>query len=127
MTKFNNVYSAKDMTDGYAVDAPSDCRIETQSGTVYWLSAPDADGYRSVVREPLPGTATGTLFVQAPTTHVEKDEENSEASEKFRGKLRSEVVVGMSLALEVLGRETGLLSEVVVKIEPGDVPKEIFQ
>ena len=127
MSKFKNVFSAKDMTDGYPVDAPSACRIETESGTVYWLSAPDADGYRSVVREPPQDTfSTGTLFVQAPPTD-EKHEENSEAGEKFRGRLRSEVVVGMSLALEILGQETGLLSEVVVGIEPGNVPKEIFE
>ena len=75
------------------------------------------------MREPSPGGTSATMIVQKPTAHPK----NHEISEKFRGKLKSDVEVGMSLALEVSGEASRILSEVVVKIEPGNVPEEIFR
>ena len=124
MTRFKGVLSASDRTHtgSYSVDDPSDCRIETEGGTVYWFSGPAEDGYRSVLRDPPRDHVTGTLLVQKPTSS-----EHAELHTKFRGKLRTEVKVGISLALEVLGSDASVLSEVVVSIETGDVPEEIFQ
>ena len=46
MTRFKGVLSASDRTHtgSYSMDDPSDCRIETEGGTVYWLSGPAEDG-----------------------------------------------------------------------------------
>ena len=129
MKKLKGVYSrnetkgSNEFIEPFAIGTASSCRIESESGTVYWLSAPEEDGYRSVVREPPRNAATGTMIVQPPTA----DQEHVEIKDRFRGRLRSDVQVGMSLALDIFGSKTRILSEVVVRIERGNVPDEIFQ
>lgn len=129
MSKFKSVYSlsekngANEATEPFAIETPSSCRIESESGTVYWLSAPDEAGYRAVVREPPQDATTGTMVVQPMTA----EQQDVEIGDRFRGKLRSDIEVGMSLALEVFGSETRILSEVVVAIDRENVPDEIFE
>ena len=126
VSKFKGLYSVKEEKSSvppFAVATASGCRVETECGTVYWLGCPDDEGIRDVMREPSPGGTSATMIVQKPTAHPK----NHEISEKFRGKLKSDVEVGMSLALEVSGEASRILSEVVVKIEPGNVPEEIFR
>lgn len=126
MSRFKSVYSVKEERSSvppFAVAAASGCRVETECGTVYWLGCPDDEGFRDVMREPTSTGTSATMIVQKPTAHPK----NHAISEKFRGKLKSDVEVGMSLALEVAGEASRILSEVVVKIEPGNVPEELFR
>ena len=126
MSKFKGVYSVNDVDDSiepFTMATASGCRIETECGTVYWLGCPDDEEFRDIVREPPLDGTSGTMLMQPPTAHPK----SHEISEKFRGKLRSDVTVGMSLALEVFGEKSRILSEVVVNIEPGNVPEELFR
>ena len=129
MGRFKSVYSVQPVepsTPPFAAAMASGCRIETECGTVYWLGRPDNEGVRDVMREPAPDGTSGTMVMQAPTAHPK----SQEISEKFRAKLRSDVKVGMSLALEIsseASKPSRILSEVVVTIEPGDVPEELFR
>ncbi len=108
-----NVFSERD---------PSSCRVETQGGSVYWLSEPDGDGYRWVVREHLQSSDSNTMVMQK----FSSSKESLDLGDKFRGKLAGDVQAGMPFVLEVSGRETRILSEVVVAIEVGNVPQMIF-
>ncbi len=126
MSKFKGVYSVNEVENSippFVAEAASGCRIETACGTVYWLGCPDDEGFRDIVREPAPDGASSTMVMQKPTAHPK----THKISEKFRGKLRSDVEVGMSLALEISGGASRILSEVVVNIEPGNVPDELFR
>ncbi len=126
MSKFKGVYSVNDVDESiapFAVGTASGCRIETGCGTVYWLGNPDDEGFRDIVREPPQDGTSGSMVMQPPTKHPK----SSEVSERFRGKLRADVEVGMSLAFEVFGEKSRILSEVVVNIEPRDVPEELFR
>ena len=100
---------------------PSSCRVETQGGSVYWLSEADEDGFRWVVREHLQ-TDTNTMVMQK----FSSSKESLDLGDKFRGKLAGDVQAGMPFVLEISGRETRILSEVVVAIEVGNVPQMIF-
>jgi hypothetical protein len=106
----------------FPAEEPSSCRIETQGGTVYWLSEPHDDGYRWVVREHLKSSDTNTMVMQ----RFSHSTESLDLGDKFRGKLGGDVQIGMPLVLEVFNRETRILSEVVVAIEVGNVPQMIF-
>ncbi len=101
---------------------PSSCRIETQGGTVYWLSQADDEGNRWVVREHLQSSETNTMVMQRFSTA----NESLDLGDKFRGRLAGDVQAGMPFVLEVAGRETRILSEVVIAIEVGNVPEMIF-
>ena len=101
---------------------PSSCRVETQGGSVYWLSEADEDGYRWIVREHLQSSDTNTMVMQK----FSSSKESLDLGDKFRGKLAGDVQAGMPFVLEVSGRETRILSEVVVAIEVGNVPEMIF-
>ena len=52
--------------------------------------------------------------------------ESLDLGDKFRGCLAGEVQIGMPFVLEVSGRDTRILSEVVVAIEVGNLPQMIF-
>ena len=98
------------------------CRIETQGGTVYWLSEADDDGYRWIIREHLQSSDTNTMVMQK----FSSSNESLDLGDKFRGCLAGEVQIGMPFVLEVSGRDTRILSEVVVAIEVGNLPQMIF-
>ncbi len=126
MSKFKGVYSVNDAAksiEPFAKATTTGCRIETECGTVYWLGCPDDEGVRDVMREPAPEGASGTMIMQAPNAQSE----SPKIKGRFRGKLRSDVEIGMSLALEISGQASRILSEVVVNIEPGNVPEELFR
>ena len=89
---------------------PSSCRIETQGGSVYWLSEADDDGYRWIVREHLQSSDTNTMVMQK----FSSSKESLDLGDKFRGRLAGDVQAGMPFVLEIFGRETRILSEVVV-------------
>ncbi len=108
-----NVFSESD---------PSSCRIETQGGTIYWLSEMDQEGCRWVVREHLDESDTNTMVMQ----RFSSSKESLDLGDKFRGTLAGDVRVGMPFVLEVAERETRILSEVVVAVEVGNVPEVIF-
>jgi hypothetical protein len=101
---------------------PSSCRIETQGGTLYWLSPVGPDGARWVVREDLRSTQTNTMVMQK----FSQSQEPLELGEKFRAALGGDVVLGLPFVLEVKNRDTRILTEAVVAIEVGNVPEVIF-
>lgn len=101
---------------------PGSCRVETQGGTVYWISTSDEDGMRWIVREHLRSSDTNTMVMQPITS----TKEALDLGDKFQGRLGGDIVIGLPFVLEVSGRETRILSEVVVAIEIGNVPEMIF-
>jgi hypothetical protein len=121
---YKGVYTANHQHE-YAAQAGRSCRIETQSGTVYWLSPPDDEGYRAIIREPARDASTGTLLVQGAVGAGGAD--GAHLTERFRGKLGADAKVGMSLNLQVFGTASRVLSEVVVRIEEGNVPPGLFE
>lgn len=106
----------------FSAEEPSSCRIETQGGTVYWLSEPQDEGFRWVVREHLKSSETNTMVVQRHP----HSKEPFDLGDKFRGKLGGDVQLGMPFVLEILDRDTRIRSEVVVAIEAGNVPQMVF-
>ena len=106
----------------FAERDPSSCRVETQGGSVYWLSEADDDGYRWIVREHLQCSDTNTMVMQK----FSSSKESLDLGDKFRGRLAGDVQAGMPFVLEISERETRILSEVVVAIEVGNVPQMIF-
>lgn len=102
---------------------PSSCRIETRGGTVYWLSRADENGLRWIVREHLQSSDTNTMVV-----HKSSGEEDSDVdlSDKFQGRMRSDVELGFPFVIEVSDSSSRILSEPVVNIEVGNVPEMIF-
>jgi hypothetical protein len=103
-------------------DNPSSCRIETQGGTVYWLSEAGTNGDRWVVREHLKSSETDTMVMQKFTT----SQERLDLGDKFKGRLGGDVVIGLPFVLEVKNRDTRILTEAVVTIEAGNVPAMVF-
>ena len=101
---------------------PSSCRVETRGGTIYWLSVPEGDGTRWVMREHLKSSATNTMVMQP----LNSTKEGLDLGDKFRARLGGDIVIGLPFVLEVCQRETRILSEVVVGIEVGNVPEMIF-
>ena len=98
------------------------CRIETEGGTVYWLSPPDDDNNRWVVREHLRNSETNTMVMQPITS----SKDGLDLGDKFKARLGGDIVIGLPFVLEVNSQETRILSEVVVAIEVGNVPEMIF-
>lgn len=98
------------------------CRIETQGGTVYWLSEADDDATRWIVREHLKTSDTNTMVMHK----FSKKQRELDLGDKFRGRLSGDVQIGMPFVLEVVDCETRILSEPVVAIEVGNVPTMIF-
>ncbi len=101
---------------------PSSCRIETQGGTVYWLSEAGTNGIRWVVREHLKSSETNTMVMQKFAT----SQEPLDLGDKFRATLGGDVVIGLPFVLEVKNRDTRILTEAVVTIEVGNVPEMVF-
>ncbi len=101
---------------------PSSCRIETRGGTVYWLSAPESDGYRWVVREELRGAETETMVMQK----LRHSKDAFDLGDKFRARLAGGVQEGLPFVLEVKGSDTKILTEIVVSLETGTLPEMVF-
>ena len=101
---------------------PSSCRIETQGGTVYWLSEAGADGSRWVVREHLRSSETNTMVMH----RFSKSQDPLDLGDKFKALLGGDVVLGLPFVLEVKNRDTRILTEAVVAIEVGNVPQMVF-
>jgi tRNA A58 N-methylase Trm61 len=99
---------------------PSSCRVETQGGTVYWLSAVQEDGSRWVVREHLQSSDTNTKVVQSSWKG------GPDLGDKFRVKLGADIQVGQPLLLDVLRGGMRIQSEAVVTVEIGCVPSMLF-
>jgi len=105
----------------FAEDDSSCCRIETQGGTVYWLSRAAADRTRWIVREQLRASETDTVVMHKASSSSEVD-----LGDKFRGRIRSDVQVGSPFVLEIVEKDSRILSEPVVCIEVGNVPEMLF-
>ncbi len=101
---------------------PSSCRIETQGGTVYWLSEAGPNGIRWVVREHLKSSETNTMVMQK----FANCQEPLDLGDKFRATLGGDIVIGLPFVLEVKNRDTRILTEAVVTIEVGSVPEMVF-
>ena len=101
---------------------PASCRIETQGGTVYWISEAGPDGLRWVVREHLKSSETNTMVMQRFAT----SKDPLDLGDKFRATLGGEVTIGLPFVLEVKNRDTRILTEAVVSIEVGNVPAMVF-
>lgn len=102
---------------------PASCRLETQGGTVYWLSEADGDCLRWVVREHLQSSDTNTMVMQK----FSQSKDRLDLGDKFRGRLAGDIQQGMPFVLEVPEHDTRILSEVVVAIEVGNIPEMIFR
>jgi hypothetical protein len=100
----------------------SSCRIETNGGTVYWLSQANSGGVRWIVREHLKSSNTNTMVM-----HKFSKQGAVDLGDKFRGRLGGDVQVGIPFVLEVVDRDTRILSESVVAIEVGNIPEMIFR
>jgi len=101
---------------------PESCRVETQGGTIYWISNPDDESCRWVMREHLRSSDTNTMVMQP----IINTREALHLGDKFQARLGGDIVVGLPFVLEVNDRETRILSEVVVTIEVGNVPEMLF-
>ena len=110
-------------TEFFSNSDPSSCRIETQGGTVYWISETDDEGARWVVREHLQSSDTNTMVMRKFSANQGA---HTDLGDKFRGRLGEEVRVGHPLVLEVIRSQTRIVSETVVAIEVGNVPAMIF-
>lgn len=100
----------------------SSCRLETQGGTVYWLSEAADDRFRWVVREHLQSSDTNTMVMQK----FSQTKDRLDLGDKFRARLAGDIQQGMPFVLEVPEHDTRILSEVVVAIEVGNIPEMIF-
>ena len=109
--------------DFFSERNPASCRIETQGGTVYWLSEADDEGYRWIVREQLQSSDTNTMVMQK----FSHSKDSLDLGDKFRGRLAGDIQQGMPFIIEVTEHETRILSEIVVGIEVGNVPEMIFR
>ena len=108
-------------TDRFDEQDTAGCRIETQGGTVYWISEADSAGLRWVIREHLQCSETNTMVLQ-----TSPEPETVDLGDKFRACLSGDVEVGRPFCLEVVERKTRILSEPVVAIETGNVPSMLF-
>jgi|SRR5688572_12794641 len=109
--------------DFFSEQSAASCRVETQGGTVYWLSEADADGCRWIVREHLQSSDTNTMVMQK-FSHTKA---SLDLGDKFRGKLAGDIQQGMPFVIEIMDRDTRILSEIVVTIEVGNIPEMIFR
>ena len=100
---------------------PTSARIETQGGTVYWISEADETEARWIVREHLRTNDTNTMVVQKASANTDVD-----LSDKFRAIIRSNVEIGSPFVLELVEATTRIVSEPVVELEIGDIPSMIF-
>ena len=107
----------------FAERNPASCRIETQGGTVYWLSEAAESGFRWIVREHLQSSDTNTMVMQK-FSHTKA---SLDLGDKFRGKLSGDIQQGMPFVIEIPDRETRILSEIVVTVEVGNIPEMIFR
>jgi hypothetical protein len=107
----------------FAEREPVSCRVETQGGTVYWISDPDPNGMRWVVREHLQSSETNTMVLQK----FSNTKERLDLGDKFRCRLGGDIQQGMPFVLDVTDHETRILSEPVVAIEVGNIPEMIFR
>ncbi|MBI4601683.1 MAG: hypothetical protein HY721_06965 [Planctomycetes bacterium] len=107
----------------FAEREAASCRVETQGGSVYWLSEPDDSGTRWVVREHLQSSDTNTMVMQK----FSQSKERLDLGDKFRARLGGDIQQGMPFVLEVREHDTRILSEVVVAIEVGNIPEMIFR
>ena len=122
MSRFKSVYSVNDVGDGvppFPMNEASACRVETESGTIYWLGVPDDDGFRDIVRQPREDNISASMVMQRPAA----GQKSTALRKRFRGRLKADVEVGVSLALEVRGQEVRILSETVIDIRPREVPE----
>ena len=106
----------------FAETSPESCRIETQGGTVYWLSEMGPEGLRWVVREHLKTSETNTMVMQK----FSASQMRLDLGDKFRATLAGDVIIGLPFVLEVKNRDTRILTEAVVNIEVGNVPAMVF-
>ncbi len=106
----------------FSEDDPASCRIETQGGTVYWLSEAGPEGIRWVVREHLKSSDTNTMVMQKFSTCQDR----LDLGDKFRACLGGDVIMGLPFVLEMKNRDTRILTEAVIGIEVGNVPAMIF-
>ncbi|MEM7231611.1 MAG: hypothetical protein AAF517_05535 [Planctomycetota bacterium] len=105
----------------FSENDPSSARIETSGGTVYWLSQANDDDIRWIVREHLKTSDTNTMVMHKASKSGEID-----LGDKFQARIRSDVEIGSPFVLEVVEKETRILSEPVVGIEVGNVPAMLF-
>ena len=105
----------------FSISECNNCRVETQGGTVYWISAADDAGTRWIVREHLQSSDTDTMVMQKFSASGSID-----LGDKFRGTLCEDIRVGSPLVLQVHESDTRIVSEGVVDIEKGNVPAMIF-
>ena len=108
-------------TEYFSEREATSCRIETQGGTVYWLSEAGDEWIRWIVREHLRTSDTNTMVMHKACNSGELD-----LGDKFRAIIRSDVELGSPFVLEVVDKDTRILSEPVVGIEVGNVPEMIF-
>jgi hypothetical protein len=106
----------------FTENSPESCRIETQGGTVYWISEADQEGERWVVREHLKTSETNTMVMQK----FSASQSRLDLGDKFRASLAGDVIIGLPFVLEVKNRDTRILTEAVVDIEVGNVPAMVF-
>ena len=106
----------------FSAESPESCRIETEGGTVYWLSEPGEGSSRWVVREHLRSPETNTMVMQK----FSATQERLDLGDKFRAVLGGDAIVGLPFVLEVQNRDTRILTEAVVSIEVGNVPAMVF-
>ncbi len=107
--------------DFFSENDSASCRIETQGGTVYWISQADDEGIRWIVREHLKSSDTNTMVMHKASSGGDFD-----LGDKFRGSIRSDVEIGSPFIIEVVDQESRILSEPVVGIEVGNVPEMLF-
>ena len=107
----------------FEASRPASCRIETESGTVYWVSAPDEEGVRTIVRERSNEIGSSTMLVPS----LGQESKSTQLGRRFRGRLTKDVEIGDSLVIEVKDAAIRILTEVAVKLEEGEVPDAVFE
>ena len=99
---------------------PGSCRIETESGTVYWLTGPDAETTRSIYRDSKNAAKSSTMKLATPGGG------ETAIHDRFRGTIVGEVNVGKSVVFAIKTTGEKVLTETVVSIEATPVPSELF-
>lgn len=107
-------------TSSFEATHPDSFRIETEGGTVYWLSKPDSDGIRWVLREHQ--LDSHTMIMQP----IAGSSDRVDFGTKFRARLGGAISSGTPFLLEVVDSDTRILSEAITNVEVGNVPDLIF-
>lgn len=107
-------------TSSFEATHPDSFRIETEGGTLYWLSKPDSEGVRWVLREHQ--MESHTMIMQP----ISGSKDQIDFGSKFRARLGGTISGGTPFLLEVMESETRILSEAITSIEVGNVPDLIF-